>query len=322
MGTNDLTRGAEPLPVPFVRLWITAVRFALQAETELRQGTQIAFAAAAILADASLEASVGALRILVEPAPRKEKPGKEWLPEALGAIAPHINLGAGAERAMLNAHDLRTGAVHKGQSVNREDGERACDAARLALSFVAVVASRSAGSTPGQGLGDVVADLVREHPVAEPLRRAQAALLAGDARAAMGAASQALGSALVNSEPKLPDDRFGSGRHGQAGRAGGGNQELETVIRDHAGALDRLEDWIVPVALGITPRDLADLRHSLPIVAFDGPHWREHLDETRAPELVERVCLLVVRMSEAGLLPRPGWFRIDTPAAPPEATES
>ena len=98
MGTNDLTRGAEPLPVPFVRLWITAVRFALQAETELRQGTQIAFAAAAILADASLEASVGALRILVEAAPRKSKPGKAFAAPSTTPFA-----GSGASYPLPNA---------------------------------------------------------------------------------------------------------------------------------------------------------------------------------------------------------------------------
>jgi hypothetical protein len=175
MGDGDLTRDVKPLSIPFVRLWITAVRFALQAETEMRHGTQTAFAAAAILADAALEACVGALRLHAPDAPRSDRPDRDWLPGALRAIAPHVGIDAGAERAMLNCHDLRTGALHRGQSVNREDAERSCHAARLALSFVAAMASRSAGSTPGQGLGDVVADVVGEHPSAEALRGAQAA---------------------------------------------------------------------------------------------------------------------------------------------------
>ena len=322
VGESDLTRDLEPLPVPFVRLWITAVRFALQAETEMRQGTQTAIAAAAILADASLEASVGALRLRAPAAPRSVKPGKDWLPEAPRAIAPLVGIDAGAERAMLNCHDLRTGALHGGQSVNREDAERASHAARLAVSFVAVAASRSAGSMPGQGLGDVVADLLGEHPVAEQLRRGQAAVGAGDARTAMLAAGEALGVALANSEPKLPRDRFGGGRHWQGSRAADGNRPLENAIQDHADALDRLEDWIVPVALGVTPRDLVDLRHSLPTSYIGGPQWRDGLDEGRTPELVERVCLLVLRMWEAGLLPRPFWYKPQKPAPPAETPES
>jgi hypothetical protein len=319
VGDSEQTRGAAPLEIPFVRLWITAVRFALQAETELRQGTQTAFAASAILADASLEASVGALRMHAPTAPRSDRPDRDWLPVALRAIAPHVGIDAGAERAMLNCHDLRTGALHRGQSVNREDAERSCHAARLALSFVATSAARSAGSTPGQGLGDVVADVVHEHPAAQALRAAQAAVVASDPRAAMLAASGALGVALASSEPKLPRDRFGSGRHWQGSRAAVGNRPLEDALQDHGDALDRLEDWIVPVALGVTPRDLTDLRHSLPPFYISGPQWRDGLDESRAPELVERVCLLVLRMWEAGLLPRPYWFQPDKPAAAAEA---
>jgi len=284
-----------------VRLWLAAVRLALQAETLARRATAGDWMLAVLSADASMEACIGVLNRGQDALPEKGDLFPALLRRASAAVGEVGRpMRPDAVGEALAAHQMRNNVVHHGAEVAFSEADRAWRAARSLLNHVPLVLKETSELPLGAGLAFAVAKLLADNRTGGYLRAADEALALGDLKTAMENAAVALSVALSSIKPDLsPPSRFRFPL--------GPGLENDRTIRSLSGELLKLHAWVLPLALGATPRELSDLRSSLPRVYGEGNYgWDGVIGVQRAPELVERVTLVVFRLWEIGALPQDG----------------
>jgi hypothetical protein len=311
----DVPEGQRSDPVS-VRQWVVTVGLALHAEESARRASSVDLTTALILADTASEAALGILSGQAPEALQSDSYG-----EHLNRAQRVASIPAALVAELRDIRKIRNSAVHQGADVGSLDAARAIAAARQLLDAFVPQALRDAKALGyGRGIGDAVASLIPEHPIAPALEASQLALQS-DPKTSLERTSEALKWAEYCTTPELPTrDRPWSIQWPYP------RERLEADFQrefERLAKMDReLATWVVPLALGLSPAGYRQLIKPLPhsIRMRDGfnHHWdpeaNPSIDEARRS--LEGVAYLVLRLWSMDLLRFPDEFRpsaIDVP---------
>lgn len=230
------------------RRWLVALDFVLAAENHARRGPEVEYGIAAALADAACETILGILATFAsEPLP--EQPTYARLLQGAAEGVGKQRLGVGRRQRLLELHRHRNQVLHHGAETDRRRAERSVLLARELFDVLADALEFLPPLPLEGGLARGVAALVESASpeVAHCLRRAEDSLATENAEAAADWACYAFYLALYRTTPQIA---FQS--------------ELRSIGRANPAAWERErikahERWLVPLALGMSPREYQDM---------------------------------------------------------------
>jgi len=228
-----------------LRRWLVALEVLLAAEGALRRGGTTAPTVAVILGDTAAETLLGVLSVLGG----GEGSGKRQAlqNEATKAVRDAGGTWPAGLGADLNAaHGARNGAVHQGVEQTTSAAATAISAARRLLDLLPVVSAAIPGADTGTTLIGAVAALVgAAREVSEQIVEAERELTAHRLGGAADAGARALYLALQQSTPLLRQPLAAPPHMADAG--------LRAYLQPITGQIDRIDAWLVPMALGLQP---------------------------------------------------------------------
>ncbi len=297
-----------------VRQWVAAVGLTLQAEEISRRAAEVDRVTAIILADTAAEMALGLI------ASRSRVPLQN---ESHGELLKQATLVARLDARLVSElraiRKLRNGAVHQGADVGVLDASRALQAARSLLDTYVPRAMRHARALGyGRGIGDAVASLLPGHPIGPMLGAAQSAL-PRNPRLSLESTSAVVWLLEEYASPGLPTRhgavrftslRLSSMRRNDPLQALGDAFPRELIRLSER--VERVAEWTVPLALGLSPAEYARLLEALPGTVSHDDHTFEHRWDGRpeptlesARRSLERASHLVLRLWWSDLLRYP-----------------
>jgi hypothetical protein len=294
-------RASDPIAI---RQWVATVSLLLEAEEASARGSSVDRAVSLIAADTASEAALGLCSSRVAE-PAKGEGFGVYLSRAKGVAKLNDRL----VREIESVHKLRNNVVHHGAEATADDVARAIASARELLDdYVPRVLKQTRALGRGSGICDAVASLVSDHPVADHLRAAGASLAKRDATAAVEHAARTFSQARVHTKPSLPVGSRGSPREYLISTAMG-KTRTDYGFGELSKSIERLERWVYPLALGLSPAEYEWLVDTLPhtIPGGDRVHWlsKARPDLPTARRAVEQVAILVLRLRLADRLRDP-----------------
>jgi hypothetical protein len=296
---NDGQASTAPLArlpnLTAVRQWVAAVGLISHAEDLAKGATSVDRASALIVADTSIETALGLISSFASQ-PLTNNDYGTYLKRA----HDRARLPSSVVQEISAVHKLRNSAVHQGADVGPGDAHRAIVAARNLLDVYVPRVLRSAKALRyGAGVADAVAGLLPGHPIGHRLGRASLALAQRDEQAALEHTAAALHLARIYAEPALP--AYGDGALAVMRRA------TQRDDRDDLAWRQDVENWLVPMALGLTPSAYGALRRSMPAASyipgsnepggkFDFRHSKEAPGPGTARQTLETVSQLALRL--------------------------
>jgi hypothetical protein len=274
---------------------VAAVGLISQAEDVSRGATSVDRATALILADTAAETALGLIASF-SPDPLPNTDHGTYLKRA----RERARLPASAVLELQAVHKLRNGAVHQGAEIGPDDAQRAILAARtLTDIYVPRVLRAAKALHRGSGIADAVGTLLFNHPIGHRLVSASLALSRRDERAALEHIAAALRLAHIYADPALP--AYGEGVFAVLRRAS------LREDRDDLAWREEVENWLVPMSLGLTPSAYGALRRDLPSATyiggsgepggkFDFHHTKEGPPAGSARRALETVSHLALRL--------------------------
>lgn len=248
-----VARTTVPNPIA-IRQWVVATGLVLQAEDLQTRGTSIDHATALIVADTAAEATLGLISSFLSDPLTGEDHGTY-----LKRAERRAKLPARLVVELRAVHKLRNGAVHHAAEVASVDSQRAISAAReLVDTYVPRVLRSTRVLGPGAGIPDAVAALIGDHPIAVRLQFGADALRRRDEVVALEHFAAGLYLTRIYATPALPRPpslRFPRGLPSRD------ETEAEDWRRD-------VENWVVPMALGLSPRAYSSLSSVGPGVVY------------------------------------------------------
>jgi hypothetical protein len=239
-----------------VRAWVAAVGLVSQAEDVSRGATSVDRATALILADTAAETALGLISSF-SPEPLPNTDHGTYLRRA----RDRAHMPASAVLELQAVHKLRNGAVHQGAEVGADDVQRAILVARTLLDvYVPRVLRSSRALFRGAGIADAIGTLLFNHPIGNRLVSASHALSRRDERGALEHTAAALRLAHIYADPALP--AYGDGVVAMLRRAS------LREDRDDLAWREEVENWLVPMSLGLTPSAYSALRRDLPATDY------------------------------------------------------
>jgi hypothetical protein len=306
-------QGADPIAV---RQWVAAVSIALEAEQAGQRGSDVDRLVALVLADTASEAAL-ALIARTSDEPLDTESHGEYLKHAT-AVA---KLDADLVSEVRAIRKLRNGGIHSGADIGALDVSRALANARTLLDVYVPKRLREARRLgPGGGIGHAVGALLPAHPIGRHLEAAQVAI-PKDPRAALEQIAAVMWLVQEYSAPRLPTRsrsvQFNALmphrlRRDDVRQTLG--ESLSTDLVRLSQRTDMVADWVVPLALGVAPRDFATMIESLPgAVRYEDGHFEFRWNDKPLPSVddarrgLDRVAHLVLRLwsSDALVVPRP-----------------
>jgi hypothetical protein len=290
---------ADPIAI---RQWVVSVGFVLEAEDASGRGSSVDRAMALITADTAIESVLGLLSSRVAEPLQSDGYG------AYLARAKNVaKLPDRLVREIGAVHKLRNNAVHSAAEVSAADALRGIVSARELLdTYVPRVLRQTRALGRGTGIGHAVASLIPGHPIAARLEAAQAAIAKGDPKQALEQSAFAFDLVKIYTTPELPSDRWSRRRlrsttFGSRDPIGQALRPVKEAIEAQDDGLTKVEHWIVPLALGMSPAAFAALSQSLPFVVRTRPpqvQWNDEAspDAATARRSIEAVSLLVLRL--------------------------
>ncbi|MEW6225998.1 MAG: hypothetical protein AB1627_15340 [Chloroflexota bacterium] len=250
-----------------VERWVAAVALIVAAEEhasiDVPELNALGHMAAHAACEALLGLAVGVLQARPHPPGTVVKRGSrepgfpELLDEAKAAADPPFDPQVLQDLRVM--HSARNGFVHGGQAIDHAELERAIAAAHMLSERVPMP-----GSRPVVGVASAVADIIEVEAVGLWLRRYDEQRAAGGRLAACDALAYALDATLDRTVPRLRHD---SSRELQSpGQVSRELQRLaasgvfDTDRKAMAKAIDSLNDWLFPLAIGTPPQQLAFVR--------------------------------------------------------------
>ncbi|MFI5260100.1 MAG: hypothetical protein ACHQ01_10920 [Candidatus Limnocylindrales bacterium] len=239
---------------------------------------------AVVAADAAMEAALG----LVATGGPKPPDGQERYADLLGLAEVAFNevgtpLSARLRERMVRTHRARNSALH----VGAEPGERTVQAALgAARELLAIAAATSPLLEQISRVGPVqaVAELVDVFSIREALLVAAEALGQGDLVRAADSAAIAFNGALERLDPPLRARATMPRGKLQLVSSYGPQRPIgiDEIIEPHEKRADLAEAWLLALAIGLRPNEVADLHRVLGhVVGFlDG-----RIEVRRAPEI-------------------------------------
>lgn len=282
-----------------MRRWLGAVELLALGRAAAQRGGVADRTVGLILVDAAIEGLLGTIAGL----PGDPVDGRyPQLPnQALKVLASRKLSVPGLNGAIARTHEARNGAVHHGADPSVETVATGIDAGSRLLDIM----PRLSGSIPavqaGSGILAAVAAVVESvaPDLAAELREADAAATAGEADRAADAGARALRATIARIRPRLAQGWASPSVHSR--------DPLRDVFEQVGSRLDRIEAWVVPLALGITPADHDDLLTDLgrAMGYLDGSVRVARLENVSLQEVRHALDLLaqvVFRAWEAGAL--------------------
>jgi len=291
-------RASEPYAI---RQWVVCVGLVLDAEDRIRAGSSIARAVGLITADTAIEATLALL------SSRNLDPlTGDGFGVYLSRAKAVAKLSDRIHRDLVAVHKIRNGAVHSSAEVSADDLVRAATVARELLdTYVPRVLRRTHALGHGSGIGDAVGALLDPHPISRHLVAAQTSIARGRPEASLESSARAFYAAKSHALPPLPNLRLrlpdvaphASGLAPEARRT---IDRVNVRVSTVADTVDQIEDWVIPLALGLPPTTYASLESELP--ALWGTSAEAHWQDNDPPSLdvakrcLERVSLVALRL--------------------------
>jgi len=280
-----------------IRQWVAAVALLAEAEEAAARGSSVDRAIALIAADTATEAALGLL---------SSRLAEELQSDSFGTYLARAKrvarLPSGLASEIAAVHRLRNNVVHNGAEASEREALRATLASRELLDvFVPRVLRAAKALGRGRGIGDAVGALLPSHPAGRALEAAQVALAKRDPKSALEECAGALEHVRRNTMPPLPVTRRRAPREVEI-ETKYGRTRTDYGFRQLDGALEALERWVVPLALGLSPAEYASLVEDLPYARSTGRSFEYHWSDEKVPDMttakrsLERVSVLVLRM--------------------------
>lgn len=235
---------------------MSAVGLISQAEDVSRGATSVDRTTALILADTAAETALGLISSFSsDPLPNSDH--GTYLKRA----RDRARLPASAVLELQAMHKLRNGAVHQGAEIGPDDAQRAILAARNLIDvYVPRVLRAAKALHRGAGIADAIGTLLFNHPIGARLVSASLAMSRRDDSAALEHTAAALRLVHIYAEPALP--AYGEGVFVTLRRAS------LREDRDDLEWREEVENWLVPMSLGLTPSAYGALRRDLPVATY------------------------------------------------------
>jgi hypothetical protein len=239
--------------------WLAAIGLLRAAEESVRVDTPETNAISLLAAHAACE-SLLSLIVGVQPYRDPARPELGFR-QQLGKAAALAAFPRHLRDDLETVHRVRNDFVHASMTVDPMESERAIDAARRLLEVVPRYVPGAKAVQTG-GVASAVAALIDVQVVAIWLRYAEDNLLAGRYSRAADGCARALDWAIARTRPRLVEDRSltreASFRHLRQLSSGlGFGDRLDSEVADR---IEGIEEWVVPLALGLSPAAYADLR--------------------------------------------------------------
>lgn len=237
--------------------WIAAIGLTAAGEDAGRLDTVETNALSLLAAYAACEALLGLLG-----GTRPYKRGEEvTFPTLMRDAEANVRLEKGLKNDLLAVYRMRNDFVHAGNTVHTNEAARATSAARRLLDVVPGQMAMAATLEPRAGIASAIAAIIDVPVVGLWLREADQALAADRLEYAAECCARVLDAVLRRAKPRLHTDTDLSTEVSFSDmRRLSGGMGFDRHARNLAVRIEGLQEWIVPLALGMAPAAYAWLR--------------------------------------------------------------
>jgi hypothetical protein len=255
-----------------VRRWLIALAFASTVEDLAIRLSPVSAGVALVSADTASEAILGILADHSGIVPGVKDPHEQMLQRAMAtATSAGMPMSAPQARAVRLMHGRRNSVIHQGDDASVHDVDEARIVVRNLLETLsAVLPALTLLPSDAGPLRAVASQLPALDELADRMVDADSRLIAGDLPGARASGAIALAMTLRRVHPPLS---YGGPRW-RGGRPAGVPAPVVLGLEAAAGRLRVLEQWVVPMALGLSAADYDRLSTVFGGAVLYGTGWQ------------------------------------------------